>query len=181
MSMKNEVLDLLAARRSCRSFQPDQLSKDTLALIVEAGRRAPSAMNRQQCHFYVITDPAWLERITNTVSQRLEGAAGRDCRYGAPALVVVTGRRDNGCALQDAACAMENMMISAAALGVGSCWINQLFHLRDDEEMIALLAEMGVSKEEFPCASLSLGLPAGPLFPGQRELTGCPVTWLEEK
>lgn len=173
-----DLLNLLLDRRSCRTFRSEPLDRPTLAAIVEAGRYAPSAMNRQQCRFYVITDPQLLQRISDTVSRRLKGFEEQDCRYGAPALVLVTNQESNTCALQDAACAMENMMLAASAVGVGSCWINQPYHLRKDEEMQALLSELGAQPGEFPCCALALGLPEGPLFPGRREHTGNGVTWV---
>ena len=178
MNKNKEFINLILDRRTCRSFSDQPLDRPTLAAIVEAGRYAPSSMNRQSCHFYVITDGEFLARLTNTVSRRLEAFANRNCLYGAPALVLVTNRKDNPCALQDAACAMENMMLAACAMEVGSCWINQPFHLRKDEEMIALLSELGVGQEEFACCSLALGLPTGPLFPGRMEHTGNSVTWI---
>ena len=183
MNKNMDLLNLLLDRRSCRKFRSEPLDRPTLAAIAEAGRYAPSAMNGQLCRFYVITDSRLLQRISDTVSRRLEGFAGKDCRYGAPALVLVTNHEDNRCALQDAACAMENMMLAACAVGVGSCWINQPYHLREDEEMKALLQELGAQPGEFPCCSLALGLPEGPLFPGRKEHPGNPVTWLvgEEK
>ena len=178
MNKNMELLNLILGRRSCRAFLPQVPDRPALAAVIEAGRYAPSAMNRQQCRFYVITDPQILGELSDLVSRRMKGFAGKDCRYGAPALVLVTNRRDNGCALQDAACAMENMMLAACAVGLGSCWINQPFHLRDDEEMQALLSRLGAGPEEFACCSLALGLPQGPLFPGRREHAGNQVVWI---
>ena len=178
MEHNKEFLNLLLDRRSCRAFQPDPVDRPTLAAIVEAGRYAPSAMNIQKNHFYIITDPALLTQLTETVSRKLEGFAGRDFRYGAPALVLVTNRKRNTMALQDASCAMENMMLAAAALGLGSCWINQPFHLREDAQLRALLTDLDIPEDEMPCCALALGLPAAPLFPGRRPRTGNPVVWL---
>ena len=181
MNKNMELLNLILDRRSCRSFLPQVPDRPTLAAVVEAGRYAPSAMNRQQCRFYVITDPGTLEELTQLVSRRLEGFGEKDCRYGAPALVLVTNQESNICALQDAACAMENMMLAAGAVGLGSCWINQPFHLRRDEELRAMLTRLGAQPGEFACCALALGLPRGPLFPGRREHTGNQVLWIAEK
>ena len=178
MEHNKELLNLILDRRSCRRFLPQLPDRPTLAAIAEAGRYAPSARNQQACRFYTITDRPLLERMAAVVSARLEDYRDRDCTYGAPALILVTNRRENNCALQDASCAMENMMLAACAMGVGSCWVNQPFHLRDNEEMKALLARLGVEEEEFPCCSLALGLPAGELFPGRPERTGNAVTWV---
>lgn len=177
MEKHKELLNLILDRRSCHAFRDDPLDRPTLAAITEAGRYAPSAKNRQLNHFYVITDPALLEALSAMVSRKMEAFAGRDCRYGAPALILVTNSKENTCALQDAACAMENMMLAACAMGVGACWINQPYHLGSDPELRALL---GVGEEEVICGSLALGLPAGELFPGRRERTGNPVTWINQ-
>ena len=56
--------------------------------------------------------------------------------------------------------AMENMMLAAFSLGVGSCWINQLYRTREDREVQEKLAEIGVD------------------FPGPREKTGNLVSWV---
>ena len=177
MNKNMDLLNLILDRRSCKEYQPEPLDRPTLAAIVEAGRYAPSAMNVQLCRFYVITDPRLLRRISDTVSRQLEGFADRDCRYGAPALVLVTNRKDHAMAPQDAACAMENMMLAAFSLGVGSCWINQLYRTREDREVQEKLAEIGVTPEEMPVAALALGWPAVD-FPGPREKTGNLVSWV---
>ena len=189
MEDKKALLNLILDRRSCRSYQPQLPERSLLTAVVEAGRYAPTAvveagryaptaMNRQLTRFTVLTDPARLARLRDTVSRRLEGFSDRDCTYAAPALVLLTGRKDNPCALQDASCAMENMMLAAAALGLGSCWINQPFHLREDAQLRALLTDLDIPEDETPCCALALGLPAAPLFPGRRPRTGNPVVWL---
>ncbi len=180
MVYNKELLNLILDRRSCKEYRPDPLERPVLAAIVEAGRYAPSGMNRQLTHFYVVTDPGILASITQIVSEKLPGFADRDCRYGAPALVVVTNEKDNPVALQDAACAMENMMLAACAMGVASRWINQPYALSDDPDLRALLAPAGLGEEERICASLALGLPAGPLFPGRPERMGNHVTWVSK-
>lgn len=178
MNKNMDLLNLILDRRSCKNYLPTPLDRPTLAAIVEAGRYAPSAMDRQKNHFYVVTDPQALSAVTRIVSEKLPGFEGRDCRYGAPALVVVANRKKNPMAIQDASCAMENMMLAACAVGVASRWINQPFALGDDPDLRAILAPYGLSDEECICASLALGLPDGPLYPGRKERTGNPVTWV---
>lgn len=178
MDKNKDMLELILNRRSCRAYQPEVPSRSTLAAIVEAGRYAPSSRNRQMNKFYVITDPKVLSAISRISAEHLEGWAGKDCLYGAPVLVLVTNRRENICAFQDSACAMENMMLAAASLGVGSCWLNQPFHLRDHEAMLALLDSIGVSREEVACGSLALGYPKGALFPGRQTIRGNAMVWV---
>ena len=178
MNKNMDLLNLILDRRSCKEYRPDPLDQPTLAAIVEAGRFAPSGMDRQKNHFYVVTDPQVLSALSSLVSQKLSGFSARDFRYGAPALVIVANRKDNPMAIQDASCAMENMMLAACAVGVASRWINQPYALRDDPDLRALLAPFGLGEEECICASLALGYPVGPLFPGRKEHTGNPVTWV---
>ena len=180
MEHNKELLNLILDRRSCRRFLPQPPEPSVLAAIAEAGRYAPSSKNRQACRFYIITDRPLLERMATAVSDRLEEYRDRDCTYGAPALILVTCDRGNNCALQDASCAMENMMLAACAMGVGTCWINQPYYLDQNPQMRALLAPLGVTEEEQLCCSLALGLPEGPLFPGRRERSGNAVTWVPE-
>ena len=178
MEHNKELLNLILDRRSCRRFLPQLPDRPTLAAIAEAGRYAPSARNQQACRFYIITDRPLLERMAAVVSARLEDYRDRDCTYGAPALILVTNRRENNCALQDASCAMENMMLAAHAMGLASCWINQPWHLDGDPELRALLAPFGLEEGESICCSLALGLPDGPLPSGRKERTGNQVVWV---
>lgn len=172
-------LQLILNRRSIKEYRPRPVSRQHLEAIVECGRHAPSGMNRQQTTFYVITDPELLSAITRLVSEKLPAFAGQDCRYGAPALILLTNLKSNPVALQDTACAMENMMLAACSLGLGSRWINQPYKLSEDPDMRALLAPLGLSDEECICASLSVGHAAGDLFPGPRPHPGNPVVWAE--
>ena len=179
MEHNKEFLDLLLDRRSCRAFRPDALDRPTLAALVETGRYAPSAMDTQQNHFYIITDQKLLKQLSELVSRKLEHLADRDFRYGAPALVLVTNRKDHAMAPQDAACAMENMMLAAYSMGVGSCWLNQPFHLQDDPDLRALLAPLGVTEKDLLCCALALGLPQGELPRSRPERTGNLITWVD--
>ena len=51
MEHNKELLNLILERRSCRKYLPQPLDRPTLAAIAEAGRYAPSAMNRQPWRF----------------------------------------------------------------------------------------------------------------------------------
>lgn len=155
----NEMLKLMHDRRSTRAYRPEPLQEAVIQQILEAGRFAPSGMNKQLNHFYVITDPNYLADLTALVSRKMENYRDKDFRYGAPVLVLVTNQKESTTCVQDASCAMENMMLAAFSLGVGSCWINQLYRTREDREVQEKLAEIGVTPEEMPVAALALGWP----------------------
>ena len=66
----NETLKVLLGRRSVRSFRPEQLKKEDLDAIVEAGLYAPSAKNLQETKLVVVQDGetiAQLERLNNQI------------------------------------------------------------------------------------------------------------------
>ena len=79
----------------------------------------------------------------------------------------------------DAACAMENMMLAACPMGVGSGNLNQPFHLQDDPDLRALLAPLGVTEKDLLCCALALGLPQGELPRSRPERTGNLITWVD--
>ena len=80
--------------------------------------------------------------------------------YNAPVLIAVANQQDYGNNMADCACAIENMMIAANALDLGSCWINQLKWLNGDLELTAYLRSLGMKENERVYGALILGYPA---------------------
>jgi len=101
--------------------------------------------------------------------------------YNAPVLIVTANRRDYGNAMADSACALENMMIAANALNLGSCWINQLHWLDGNGQIRAMLEGLGLGKDETVTGGLILGYgEEGQPARGALPRTGNPVTWVDE-
>lgn len=118
-----DFMTLAAKRYSCKQYTDQQITKDQLDTILEAGRLAPTAKNNQEQHVYVLQTPETLAKID----------AVTPCRYGAPTVLVVTydttnvftypgGARTSG--TEDAAIVATHMMLAATAAGVDNCWIN---------------------------------------------------------
>lgn len=166
--MENEILDAIRKRRSIRSFKPDPIPQEVVGALLEAARWAPSAGNLQPWEFYVVTDPG--------VKSSLEMAAlGQNYVGGAPVVIVVcavpqvsariygTRGRELYC-LQDTACATQNILLAAQALGLGSCWVGA-FH--EDEVIKALDLPRG----RRPVALVPIGYPSeNPPPPARRSL-----------
>ena len=112
------LVDTVLSRRSIRDYEQKEIPKEVLDKILEAGQMAPSAMNRQSWHFIVITDDEVKRELSKGVFSRF--------LKNAPVTIV-------GCAHQDriggrwskisTAIALQNMVIAAWAMDVGSCWI----------------------------------------------------------
>jgi len=177
---REDLLDLILSRRSCRAFSGELPAREDVERIVQAGRFGATARNCQCNRFYVITDPHVLAEITRIASAELPFYADKDCRYAAPMMILVTNLGST-CPIQDASCAMQNMMLAATALGVGSCWVNQPYRLDKSEAFRELIRPLGVGDEEMICASLALGMPKESWHPTRLEHKGNPVFWPNEE
>lgn len=195
-----DAFNAILTRRSTRKYTSEVPAKDTIERILEAGRYAPSGGNNQTTHFLVITDPEILSEMAGLVRNAFAGMEIREntyaslknsinaskrgnyvFHYNAPVLIVTANKKGYGNAMADSTCALENMMIAANAMDLGSCWINQLHWLDDDETVRGYLMRLGLADDETVTGSLALGFPAsgGPLRdPLPR--TGNPVTWIEK-
>ena len=193
-----EALDAILTRRSTRKYKNVDLEKELLEKVIEAGRYAPSGSNSQSTHFIVITDKSVLSQLAELAKQEfakmevtedtyvsLKGSINASKSgnyvfyYGAPVLIVTANRKGYGNAMADIACALENMMIAANALDLGSCWINQLHWLDDNEVIRKYLEERGLKEDETITGGLILGYPDRGLpdrTPLERK--GNPVTWI---
>ena len=76
---------------------------------------------------------------------------------------------------------VEYMMLACNELDLGSCWVNQLRHLQDNERIIKCLRELGMGDDEKVYASLAIGYPDLPNGLNRRELDikGNPITYID--
>jgi len=112
------LVDVILNRRSIRRYDQKEIPKDVLDKILEAGRQAPSAVNRQPWHFVVLTDYEIKKELS-------KGLFNRNIK-NSPVTVVgcaSTGLLDRRWSIVDTSIALQNMVIAAWAMGVGSCWI----------------------------------------------------------
>ena len=192
-----EAFEAILTRRSTRRMAEALPDMELIGKVIEAGRSAPSGSNSQSTHLIVITKKEQLDRIAEIVqdafakmedgpdtyvSLRHSIRAARTGKYrfhyGAPVLIVTANRKGYDNALADSACVLENMMSAAHALGLGSCWINQLHWLTEDAEVRGFLETLGLGADEFVTGGLVLGYAADGA-PARKPLkrTGNPVTW----
>ncbi|MBU1144612.1 MAG: nitroreductase family protein [Firmicutes bacterium] len=144
--MKNSTVDVLLQRRSVRNYLDKPIKEEDLKLIVECGLFAPSARNRQNWHFTVITDKETIEeinRLTLAGMERLNIQKEPDYHvfYHAPVVVVLSSAIE-GFSELNAGCAIENMAIAAKSIGVDSCIIGQtryMYHQANQVDMNRLL------------------------------------------
>lgn len=170
------TLETIRTRRSTRKFKPLPVEMDKLKAVVEAGRFGPTGGNSQSNHFFVITDATVIAKLKDLVqaafakmelredlykslknSITLSRKGGYSFCYNAPVLIVVSNQKDYGNNMADVACAVENMMLAANELDLGSCYINQLKWLNEDASILEYLRSFGLGEGERVYASVALG------------------------
>ena len=168
----NPVIEAIKARRSVRSFATEQVKEPELAAVIEAGCFAPSAMNGQPWHFTAVQNNAVLDRLSAQVREVLAGLDNPKIKerlndpnwhafYGAPTVVIVSGRQDALFHVTDCAAATQNMLLAAHSLGLGSCWIGIVARLFDGPQAAALAREFGIPDGYRPLYGVALGYAAG--------------------
>ena len=158
----NEALKILKERRSIRAFRPEPLKKEDLDAIVEAGLYAPSAKNLQSTKLVVVRDAAVLARLER-LNSRILGTPDGTPFYGAPEAIVVLSDSEYPNWLQDGSLVMGNLMNAAAALGIGSCWINRAMEYFDTAEGKDLLKQWGLPETYRGVGNCVLGYVDGDL------------------
>ena len=121
---KTAFLDLAEKRRSVRAYKPDPVPDEMLQQVLEAGRLAPSACNKQPWRFLVIRG--------ETGRRALGTAYAREWFWKAPVVIAVCilpqeawvrSYDGKNYAMVDGAIALDHMTLAAAELGLGTCWI----------------------------------------------------------
>ena len=163
----NEIISAIKNRRSVRRYKADQIKKDELDAIIEAGLFAPSAINQQSWHFTVIRNRDVIDRLSLNVKgllhthseEHVRGFAKMDkfhVFYNAPAVVLVSLEQKALVPLSDCSAAIQNMLLAAESLGIGSCWVGMTSVYFTDESHNA---EFGIPEGFKPLYAVCLGYP----------------------
>ncbi len=163
----NEVIRALTERRSVRSYTDKKIPEAELSAILNAGLYAPSGMNRQVSYMVAVED----KETRDTLSRMNAAVMGQDGDpfYGAPTVVVVlVDRSRSRTAVEDGCLVMQNLMLAAHSLGIGSCWIHRAREMFETDEGKALLKKWGLEGDFVGVGNCILGYAADPI-PGARE------------
>lgn len=138
----NSAYESLLSRRSVRSYTEQNLNEEQIDRIIQAGQYAPSAMGRQPLAFLAVQNPEIRNRLSELNAQILAARSPHkrsDPFYGAPCVIAVLADRAVSTRILDGAAAMENMLLAAEDLGLGSCWINralEVFEMKEGQEIL---------------------------------------------
>lgn len=147
----NSVIQTIKERRSVRNFEEKEVDKEIILEIIQAGKFAPSAENRQPWRFIVITNRDHIQELSLTVKEELKKLLKRrfikkfsikelteegilKLLYGvsfsemdliffdAPVVIFILTKNELF-NNESCACCAQNMMLAAHSMGLGSCWI----------------------------------------------------------
>lgn len=145
-----EAFEAIGKRVSVRKYSDKAIEKEKLEKIVEAGRLAPTARAEEPWEFIVVTDKEHLRRMADITDY------GKFMAGAAAAIAVFC--RDTKYYLEDGCAATENILVAAAALDIGSCWV-----AGDKKSYGADIARVLNVPEGFKLVSIiSLGYPKEP-------------------
>ena len=144
---------VIHGRESIRSYDPSRpLDKALLERILDAGRVAPSAANRQPWRFLLASSRDALSRIRRCYQQ--------PWFQDAPHVLIVAGRLGEAWARQDGwssietdlAIAMDHLILAAENEGVAACWISNF-------DLAVLRSALGLGSDDRVYAITPLGYP----------------------
>lgn len=175
----NEVLQNIVSRRSVRVYKPEQITEEELGCILQAAQYAPSGGNNQTWLFTAVQNRDVLERLNGQVREAFgrlmvdehtykSKVAGKNAArhpeysfyYNAPTLIIASNDGAYSNAMADCAAAIENMLLAAHSLWLGSCWINQLTWFCNEPEIRSVLRELGMPDNYAVCGSVAVGYAA---------------------
>jgi nitroreductase len=149
------VEEAIRSRQSVREYADRPVEKQKIEAVVEAARLAPSAGNRQEWRFVIVTDSTNRKKMS-------KAAAGQLFVGNAPCILACCADTDYHemrcgqlCYPIDVAIAIDHITLRAVELGLGSCWIGafyedevkKLLKIPDNIKVVELLT-LGYPKED---------------------------------
>ena len=168
-----DYFDLLKTRRSIRDFEDRNIPLDMIRDMIRESCLAPSSGNLQPWRFIVINNRALIKKLSDESKKNLVSYIERNpdapvrkyedalrnkhfnVFYNAPSLIYILGLKEVGSAQIDCALAASYFMFSAAARGLGTCWVALGKHIQDPK----LFEEIGMPKGCEIVAPIIVGYP----------------------
>jgi nitroreductase len=148
-----DVMEAIRSRRSIRNYADRPVEEEKLNLILEAGRLAPSAANRQEWRHVVVRDEETRKKL-------MKAAKGQAFVGQAPVVIAACAETDNHvmscgqlCYPIDVAISVDHMSLKAVEEGLGTCWVGAFY----EDEVKKVL---GIPDDIRVVELLTLGYPA---------------------
>ena len=171
--MSNPVLQAIAERRSIRGYQAEQITKEQLQILLDAGEQAPSARNAQPWHFSVVQNRGLINEISDEVNAKLKREQASDVFYGAPTVIFLSCDPDaHPWTRLDCGIAVENIALAAHSIGLGSVIIGICYVAFDGDKGAEFSSRLKFPEKYTFAVSIAIGIPtttkeAHPVEPGR--------------
>ncbi len=146
----NETMKNICQRRSIRKYKDQPLPKEILDEVIKAGFYAPSAINAQPRHFWIVDDKEMIQDIMD-----IQG----HCKFleQAKTAILVCGDLEisEQFWIDDCAAATENILIAAQSFGLGTCWCG----LCHTEAAWNLVVNFNLPEHIRPYSLIAIGYP----------------------
>lgn len=180
IKFENEILKIIYERRSVRKYKDIAMERKIIEQILDAGRMAPSAMNKQPWHFYILTNKedinsfskeisvvaargfvkSGIMEIVRTTNDLLHFSHDSDFLktenyifHGAPVVIFITSLKDDEWATLDVGMCAQNIMLAAKSFGLDSCPVG----LAKFVEQTKIYSKLRVPKSEQVNLAIVLG------------------------
>jgi nitroreductase len=173
--LETDLLEIIKRRRSIRQYTDEQISREDLQRIIEAGLYAPNAGGGQRSMIVGVHDALAVEHIgkLNVACMDRSRLAGsyvskeqpsiiddpsiRSGFYGAPSVAVVFAQKNFLYSIPDAFCAAENMVLMATSLGISSCIVARGEETFTSPEGVEMLRAWGIPDNMVARCFVALG------------------------
>ena len=130
----NQTMETIKNRRSVRQYRLEQINDGELEEILDAAIYAPTGHNDQPWHFTIIQNKDMINEINDGAKKMMQTmeiewisklGAMEDFNifHRAPTVLIVSGRKDATSPLVDCSAAVQNILLAAESMDIGSCWI----------------------------------------------------------
>ncbi len=169
-SNKTAIIDNILKRRSIRKYTDQQVSQEQLDTIMKCAIYAPSALNKQTWEIRVVQNPKIIEEINKRFlafaqGKEFQGSAARYREPGfsilhhAPTLIVIAGEKGSPYTKLDAGLALQNILLSSHALGLGTCPLGSLVPVLNLPENADILKLLNLPENHEVTINIALGYP----------------------
>ena len=155
-----ELKDVIVKRRSVKAYIPDMVPQELIDQVVDAGLRAACGKGARSQVIIAVKDKEMRDKISACNAAIMGLPEGKDPFYGAPVIIVVIAKADVPTAPYDGACSLQNMMLMATELGLGSCWIHRCKQEFEGDLGKEILAKIGLEGNYEGVGHLALGYAA---------------------
>lgn len=163
-----DFFEVVNNRRSVRKYSDEQLKDEEIEKIIAAGIMAPTAIRLEPWHFTVIQDKDFLDEINcktidfmkNSDDEHFKAMAKSNINvmHNAPTVIIVSVWNGAVHGVADGSAAIENILLAAEAMDIGSCWLGLISMAFKDDE---ITAKLDLPEDYVPLYGISLGYKSG--------------------